>query len=58
MKIESIKDVQMLYVSKEEALSIIKSLTSQLLANSPNTGRLESYIGNTIFSIAIFDPSK
>ena len=38
------KDIIFLTVSKEEAIKIINSLTNQMIANTPNAGRLETLI--------------
>ncbi len=58
MKITRIKERKMLFidVSKKEALVIIKSLTSQMVAESPNVGREETYAEDgTYVSIAVTD---
>ena len=47
-----------LEVSKKGALSLIKSLTSQLLADSPNVGRLEQRAGDILVTIAIKEGLK
>lgn len=40
-------------VSTKEALSIIKSLTNQMLKENPNSGRLETRIDNGYFTIIV-----
>jgi hypothetical protein len=43
MKIEKYEDKNFIYVSRQEALNLINSLSSQLMHNDSNIGRLESY---------------
>lgn len=48
------KKIVFVEVDREEAMRIIKSLTSQILENNSNVGRLESYTKNgTYFTIAV-----
>ena len=43
MNLDKIDNKFFIDVTQQEALQLIKSLTSQLLNNDPNIGRLESY---------------
>ena len=63
MKIDQIKkgeencdkyDIIFVNVSKQEALSIIKSLTEQMIAESSNVGRVETFADcGTYFSMGV-----
>ncbi len=43
-----------IYVTKMEALCLIRSLTNQLVANDPNVGRLESHCSGDADECTIF----
>jgi len=50
------KKVLLLKVSPEEALDLIRSLTTQMIVRSPNSGRLETYLKDgRNFSIAVVE---
>ncbi|GMU26247.1 MAG: hypothetical protein AMXMBFR16_11520 [Candidatus Uhrbacteria bacterium] len=42
------------YVTKAQALQLIRSLTNQLIAGDPNTGRLESPCRGSADELTIF----
>lgn len=47
---------RMLRVTRDEAIQIIKSLTTQMLEGSPNSGRIEfTLVDDTYFSIAVHE---
>lgn len=45
-------------VSKKEALSLIASLTEQLLKDNPNVGRLETRVDGGYFTIGVTDDER
>jgi hypothetical protein len=54
MKITKLEDSGIfVVVDRTEALEIIQSLSNQILANSSNNGRKESYAEGKYFSIAV-----
>ena len=46
---------EMVYVSKQEALELIVSLSSQLAHEDANYRRLETHTNHGLFSIAVFE---
>jgi len=56
MQVDKIKEKYFVNVTQDEALRLIKSLTNQLINNSGNVGRLESYTDDgEYFSIFVLD---
>ena len=43
-----------LYLKRSEALALIKSLSTQLLEDNPNTGRLESRCNGDVDMFTVF----
>ena len=51
-------DGYILQISRDEALTLMHSMLGQMMHQSANTGRLESYINGEYFSISVHDNAE